>query len=398
MATAPQRGWLLPVYLTTVLWSASVALIGVPLAFQVQRLGIPVFQYGVLLGLVALGMLLTETYWGAVAHRLEDPRRLVGIGAVVIAATLALGFARGFLLLAIAEFTVGAVGVYLAPLVRLAGIRGAGATNEARATGRIGTAFGVGLTLGTAAGPVLFVTGGFWWDVIASAAVFAVCLGTAVTIRWPNSTGSHPEHGVTTTLRHVVSRHFTAVSALVFVEFLLISFVTNFLQYYSVDLFGATPTQAGYVLGAVRFTSMGVSYALGSTIDRRGVARSVPIGFVLLLVGLGGSWLAPNLPLMAAASVVFGVGLGWLNAALLPLALARIPGPNRGAAIGLFGSVEDLGLLVGPLLIGGLWSILGEASSFPYVVGLAGVGAIAALAVSRSSGVHAVSGDLDGSD
>ena len=375
--------WLAPVYLTTALWSASVALVGAPLAFQVQRIGIPIFQYGLLLGLVALGMLVTETYWGAVAHRLEDPRRIILIGLIVIGATLLLGAAREFVLLAVAEFILGAVGVYLAPLLRLAAIMGAGPSNVAQATGRIGTLFGVGLTAGTTAGPLLFVAGGFWWDVVASSAVFAASLAAAATIQWPRSERPAASPGITASLRTVVSRQFSAVAGLVFVEFVLISFVTNFLQYYSVDLFAATPAQAGYVLGAVRFTSMGVSFTLGATIDRRGVARSTPLGFAALLLGLAGTWLSPNLAAMAAASVAFGVGVGWLSAALLPLALVRIAPAQRGTAIGLFGSVEDLGLLVGPLLIGGLWSIAGESSTFPYVVGLAAVGVAASTLMAR---------------
>ncbi|HZY92709.1 MAG TPA: MFS transporter [Thermoplasmata archaeon] len=371
------------VFLTTALWSASLAEVAVPLPFQMERVGLSVFDYGALLGLFALGMLLTETYWGVVAVRLARARTLVLLGLVVVGATLLLGLATNFVEFAVAELLLGAVGVYLAPLLRLLAVTAGGPGTAASGTGRLGTFFGIGLILGTATGPLVFASAGFWVVALVSAGLLAVCLGVAVSIPWKRVALPESRDGIGASLRGVVTGRFTLVALLVFFDFLLTTFVTNFLQYYSVDLFGGTPAEAGYVLGAVRFTSLAVSFVLGATIDRWGPSRAAPLGFAALLGGILGTWWAPNFLAMTLASLVFGLGLGWLNATLLPLALSPVPAPQQGAAIGLFGSVEDLGLLVGPLVIGAVWSTTGVRSTFPLVALLGAVALALALLLAR---------------
>ena len=74
--------------------------------------------------------------------------------------------------------------------------------------------------------------------------------------------------------------------------------------------------------------------------------------------------------------MVFSAGVGWLSASLLPLALAPVRRPLQGTAIGVFGSFEDFGLLIGPILISAVYAELGAQSIFLVVGIIAAVGAV----------------------
>jgi MFS family permease len=149
--------------------------------------------------------------------------------------------------------------------------------------------------------------------------------------------------------------------------FVTSSLTINFLQYYSVDLFHGTPTDAGYVIGAARGTALFAGFFLGPLVDRWGASRVSPAGFLLMVEGVLGTLFSASYSEMVAATLVLAVGSGWLSASLLPLALGPVPRPAQGTAIGVFGSFEDLGLLVGPVLIGAVYATYGATSIFPVV-------------------------------
>jgi len=169
----------------------------------------------------------------------------------------------------------------------------------------------------------------------------------------------------------------------VVVYFLAYSLTINFLQYYSVDLFGGTASEAGYVIGAARGVAVIAGLLLGPYIDRWGTGRSTPLGFLLMAMGALGTFFSVGYGEMVAATLVFSVGAGWLSASLLPLALGPIPRSAQGTAVGVFGSFEDMGLLVGPILIGAVYATYGALSIFPVVAVVALLGSAFAMGLPR---------------
>ncbi len=137
--------------------------------------------------------------------------------------------------------------------------------------------------------------------------------------------------------------------------------------------FHGTPPEAGYVIGAAQGVSYVVGALLGIVVDRWGPRRSAPFGFVFLALGAMGTLFSASYGEMVGATLAFAVGLGWLSATLLPLALGEVDRPLQGTAVGIFGSFEDIGLLVGPLLISVVYATYGATSIF-LVVGVVALG------------------------
>jgi predicted MFS family arabinose efflux permease len=368
-----------PVFASTALLAASSSLVIVVLPFRlILELKLSVFDYGVALAAYAAGMLATEAFWGFVAFRLGSAQRIIVLGSVSVAGLVALGFATTLAPIAGSLALIGAFGVATVPLARWLAVAAGGPGFEGRGTGRLGMFFGGGLIGGTALGPLLWTLAGFTPVVVVALALFVASIAVMARLPWPEAELPTVRSVERTPVRSLITPHFLFVSSLVLLNFTAMAFTSNFLQLYSVQLFGGTEADSGWVLGGVRLTTLVASFALGGVVDRWGPSRSTPAGFLLLAAGGAGTWFAHSYVEMALAAQVFAAGLGWLSASLLPLAVGPVARASQGTLIGIFGSVEDLGLLVGPLSFGAAASAFGLSSLFPLVVAIGLGGALLA--------------------
>jgi predicted MFS family arabinose efflux permease len=381
-----------PVYAATVLSMAAYALISVALPFRFEALGLSVVEYAVVLAAFALGMLALESVWGALAFRIAARRWLVALGGGVGVLFLAVGASTSFGTLALSLGLLGATMIFPVPLMRWLALTASGPGTGGTGTGRYAVFFGAGIVLGSALGPVAFETIGFPWLTVVSAALWAVSVAFLALVPWSRIAPAPSRHSLLRQVRGVVTPRLGAVLLLVVLGYVCYSLTSNFLQYYSVTLFGGSAVDAGYVIGATRGTALIAGLFLGRVVDRWGPSRSPPFGFLLLLAGAVGTFFARDYATMIAATLVFATGTGWLSSNLLPLALAPVPSELQGTAVGVVGSFEDLGLLLGPLLLGAIYATYGPPSTFLFVTFVAAAGVAAAVVLAglerRSAGAR----------
>ena len=368
---AGQRKVLVPLYLTTLgTWSA-YALIVVVLPFRFEALGLSVVEYGIALAIYALGLLATEGLWGYLAFQLGSARSLGALAVAAVVSMVALGFARSFVMFCVLLGVYGMLVVYSTPLIRWLGMTASGRGRASQGLGLLGLFFGLGLSAGTTVGPLLYSLGGFWLNVYVGTAVFAVSTIPLLLIPWGSVSLPRTLSSGLSPIRALFERRFALASVLVVLYFMIYTLVTNFLQYYSIDLFHGTVDEAGYVIGGARGVALVSGVLLGSVVDRWGAHRAAPLGFLLLGGGAIGTWISVNYAEMTLCTVASAIGAGWLSVTLLPMALSRIDPEHQGTAVGVFGSFEDLGLILGPLLLGVVYSSMGARELFPVVAGLA---------------------------
>lgn len=383
------------VYLSTLGTWAAYALLIVVLPFRFQQLGLSVVEYGGALAAYAFGTLVTEGLWGFLAFRIGSARSLGVLGACTTAAMLALGFTRSFVAISLLLGVYGALVVYSTPLIRWLGMNAVEGRSASRGLGRLGLFFGIGLSAGTAAGPLLYSVGGFWLNVALGSALFAASTVPLLLVPWdrlPLPTARSP---VQISLGALFERRFVVATFLVVLYFVVYTLVTNFLQYYSIGLFHGSLDAAGYVIGAARAASLLAGLLVGPAVDRWGAERAAPLGFALLAAGALAGWFAADYAEMIASTLALAVGAGVLSVTLLPLALARVAPVHQGTAVGVFGSFEDFGLIVGPLFLGFVYSGIGPRALFPASGGVAFVGLAVALAMrprNRAEPVAAAAG------
>jgi NNP family nitrate/nitrite transporter-like MFS transporter len=365
---------------TTVVWT-SYAMLAVALPFHFQVLGFSVVQYGIAIAVLAFGMLLTESFWGVLAFRIANARTILGLGFAVTLVYVGIGEVTSYLELVLLLGLLGALLIFQVPLIRWMALTALGPGTGSTGTGIYGLFSGGGLVLGTTLGPLIFVRFGFADLALLSASIFVVGVLLTVILPWRAVALPPRQSGLGRHVREVATRPFALVVSLVVLAFIAKSLILNFVQYYSVDLFHGTPTEAGYVIGAGQGTLLVAGAVLGILIDRWGAGRAAPFGFVVVLGGVLGTFFASSFLEMVGATFLIAIGLGWLSATLLPLALAPVPGRLQGTAIGVVGSFEDFGLLVGPIMIGAAYGSFGARSIFLVVGGVALAGVLLSLLV-----------------
>ncbi len=358
---------------TAVVWGAYSLLI-VALPFRFQALGLSLVQYGVAIGVFALGMLITESVWGVLAFRIGNLRTILALGVVVAVLYLVVGFSTTFLTLTVSLGLLGALAIFPVPLFRWMAMIAGGPGTGGAGTGRYGLFFGGGMAVGSAVGPLLYVEVGFQSLTIIVVAAYAVGLALMAWLPWHQTRLPRAEPASLSQVRRVLTPRFVFVALLVVLAFLAYTLISSFLQIYSVSTFQGTTTDSGYVIGGARATILVAGFLLGGVADRFGAIRTVPVGFLLLTLGAFGTLFSASYAEMVGSTLVFAIGDGWLTASLLPLALEPVPLSLQGTAVGVFGSFEDLGLLVGPVLISAVYATYGARSAFLLVgvVALAG--------------------------
>jgi predicted MFS family arabinose efflux permease len=367
------------VYASSVFFWASYSVLAVSLPFRFQDLGLSVVQYGVAIGVLALGMLVTESVWGALAFRIGNLWTVLALGVAVAVVYLAIDLSTSFLALTASLAVFGALVIFSVPLFRWMALSAGGPGTEGAGTGRYGLFFGSGMVAGSALGPLLYVAVGFGWLMVTVLATYAVGLALMAALPWREARLPRAEPGTLAQMRRVLTSPFLFAAGLAVIVYMAFTLVVNFLQIYSVSTFHGTQADAGYVIGLARATILVAGFLLGATVDRFRPLRTVPFGFLLLALGAFGTLASTSYAEMVGSTLLLATGMGWLSAGLLPLALQGMPLPLQGTAVGVFGSFEDLGLVIGPVLISAVYSAYGAGSAFAAVGVISLAGAVLAV-------------------
>ncbi len=117
--------------------------------------------------------------------------------------------------------------------------------------------------------------------------------------------------------------------------------------------FGAGPAATSWVLNAFAITLTALLVPCGWMSDRYGRRRMFLAGVTLLGAGSVLVAVAPTLPLLVAARVVQAAGLALEGPAAMAILLAAFGEERRSTAVGAFGGLGGISLILGPV-VGGL--------------------------------------------
>lgn len=342
---------------------------------------------GIASAMTALAMLVSEPLWGWAADRFGAtlPLTLSRLASVVIFG--------GFLVRAdlawvfLLQFLRGVAEVALAPIGRA--LLAVSVPMRQRAT-----AMGLYYTVNSLArGGTGFIGGGVV-DGLGYPALFASCAGISAVSAGLAGLGLRGapialKRDVATDVPEPPIRELDRLLEPSFVRyFLVISLVTvlgqtaaagwrTFLPLYAATRLGMSATEIG-----IMFTIWGLVVMLftlpgGRLADGLGRKPLLLVGLVLITatVLLTASDRVQGSLAIAGLFVTIGLGQAAFNPARTALLSDIAPLRRQGLVIGLYGSAEDMGLLIGPLVAGFLWEGLGPAVAFA-ALGASGVAAV----------------------
>ena len=353
-------------YLTMFLVVAGVGIITPLFPFFAKELGANAFELGLMVALFSLAQVIAAPFWG----RLSDK---VGRKPVLIAGLV--GYALSFFMLIwspnlqilmVARVIGGLLSASAFPSAQAYLVDLTSAEKRGFGMANLAAASNLGFLLGPAMGSLL----SFFGIRAAFAIGGSIILGTSVLGAFLLPKSGNQTSALIETRRQEPRAIWLAMfgrdSALLWVT-MLTSFggitMYSILGYYMIEKFNALTGDATIV-----YTLMGgVSVLLqtlivGRALKRIGEDALLVISLLLGVIGFTGLVYAPSLFVLYLWVVIIGASMALSRPAIL-VALSRRTRLGQGLTMGLQGSFDSFGRVIGPLWAG--W-IFGVSLSLPY--------------------------------
>ncbi len=339
------------------------------IGYYTKSMGAGALELGLLMASMSAMQFLFAPLWGRISDRTgRKPVLLVGLVGFALAFIM-VGVSTQLWMLFVALIIGGILtaGIWPAVLAYIADIT----THEERGSlmGYAGAASGLGIIAGPAISSVL-TTWGMTVPFFTSAALGLV---TAIagffflpeSLQQDRRAGTEKKMPVLSTLRTPLGLFFFLM---LFATFALACIDTTYVYFIS-DRFGmsklpsAMPFLGGHlvltgpnVLGII-FTAMGLiavvsQLAVGKMMQKYGEEKTIIFGFGVLCAGMALVVITVDLASLVLVTCLIALGGNLLNPAINTLVSKRSPQDQQGATMGLLGSFNSIGRVLGPSMGG----------------------------------------------
>jgi MFS transporter, DHA1 family, multidrug resistance protein len=339
---------------------AAVSLV-IPLYFA--SVGISLIGVGVAIGIFGASLLVFEILWGFLFDR-------VGPGPLILLSVVS---ASGMYILiplvktteaaVLAEFLLGASSPIVTVVLRSRIARESTSEGSAKGFGILGSLFAISQLMGTLLGSVGALSIGFADSFYLSAgltlAAYPVYLRSSRSTPMNDGPGpkadlsSHPSGAPTSGFDRASILLLSLIAVPTFVGY---AFFTNIIQLVVThsSRFSGSGFDAGLVVSAFWLSSsffQPLVTVKGRSRARTWVAVALLANFGLFasMVSLNGVWE------LAGAALAEGACFSVISPLSLSLLVASIPNRYAGRMMGIYGAVEDIGLIIGPLAGSAVW-------------------------------------------
>lgn len=355
--------------------AAGIMIYALPL-YAVGPVGADERGAGVAFGAFTVTALLLRPYAGRLTDRLG--RRPLMVAGALLAAALSLCFLLTSSITAVIVVRlasgVAEAAFFVAGFAMLADLAPPGRQGEALSLNSI--ALYLGIALGPIAAERLIDLSGFgaafWAAGLLCVVAAALAWMTTEPSREDDAPGSGPG-GLGAAPAQLIHRR-TIAPSVGFVGGLLAS--SGFMAFCSIRAGEIGMTTPSLVLMTYGATVIGVRLTLATIADRVPALRVLAAGLAVLCCGALVAALAGGPALLVTAAAVIGLGVGLLTPAFFAAVFADVAPSQRGAASGTASMAIDLGLGIGPILLGLVAAPLGIPAAFVVGAAAAGLGAV----------------------
>lgn len=348
-----------------------------------QRLGAPPVIIGLIVASVTISGVFVKLPSGALSDQFGF-RRLLVAGAVVkmVGPFLYLPVAAFWELIPIRLFHGLATALY-APAAS-AWVASMGSEHRAHRLGIYSAAENFGILLGPLLGGViLFVTTNnfrlaFLVSGLIGTLAFVVILTVPVDRRKTSERADYDAiiQKVKRGVREIASNRAIVITSIMeSAMFLGVGTMQAFLPLYAVHV-QLNTLHIGFLFGALGVTSIGGRPFMGTVSDKIGRRPVILFGLLCCAVAL---FLIPhtaNFGVLLVLSALFGLGWGSVTPSTTALIADLCKESQLGSAMGVFGSIWDVGHATGPILSGVLIGFWSYGPSFAVIAAVIVLGAI----------------------
>ncbi len=163
------------------------------------------------------------------------------------------------------------------------------------------------------------------------------------------------------------------VAALYFISF---SIVNTFTPLFASDVHEASLTGVGVLFGVSGLLSFLVVIPLGRLADKKDKHKLILLSLILAGISITGMAASKDYFMLLINLIVYSFSFSMFMPAGMALLSESVPSHRQGIAMGVYGSFEDVGAMIGPAIGGFLWASWGPKSPFLAAGLISVVGAI----------------------
>lgn len=358
----------------------------IPLFFK--SLGVTIIEWGILAFLSTFGMLIFEMIWGTLSDKLGKSKLVAGGLFASAIVTLAYAAPFSFYLFLGLQVLRGVFNVMSPPSTRMLISELYSSKNLVFALGLWFSAMRLGATVGSlffsyvaqefsytmtfiSCSTLLFITG-LSALIVLRRIEFSKCPNFRTTRKQGNST------------RQALSEIFKVKSVYVIffcavINFLQMSMIRTIVPLFVSEILDASTFSVG--LNQAEFTGFSVVFFpfSGLLAKKIGEKKTIIIGFAALLFSAILFSITVDFYQLSVSTVLSSFGFSIVAPSLLSIIINSAPRKALGTFVGIYGSVENLGITIAPLLFTLIWSSWGPQYVF-YTCGvIQAIGIIFAL-------------------
>ncbi|WP_424359884.1 MFS transporter [Methanocella sp. MCL-LM] len=349
--------------------------------YLTKDMGASALDLGLLMATMSAMQFLCAPTWGKLSDKIgRKPVMLIGLFGFALSFILT-GFSTQLWMLFAAQIIGGLLSAGIWPAV-LAYVTDISSPEErGKLMGFMGAASGLGIIVGPAISSIL-ASWGLTVPFFAAAGIALVTLVMSVFLL-PESLqkGKHIHKGPKVALLDTLKTPLGAV----FFIMLLVSFAGACLDgtaaYFIMDKFSlteqassmpvlnSTMTLTGPNVMGIIFTVMGIvsvvsQLAVGPLIQKYGEKNTMVFGLILVAAGMICMPFSIGLASLVLTVCVMGIGMNLVNPAVNTLVSKQAPPDRIGAMMGLLGSFNSVGRVLGPSVGGAAYMI---SMTLPYI-------------------------------
>lgn len=163
------------------------------------------------------------------------------------------------------------------------------------------------------------------------------------------------------------NRSILSASGMEGMQNLTMGALNAFLPIFAVQEAGLTVLHAGVLWTALTAVSVAAKPIMGRISDKSGREPLILIGMLLCALPFAAIPFFHNIWILLPLCMVFGMGEAFVTSSVSALVAERCKEESLGAAMGVFGTIEDSGQALGPILAGFLLVRFDYAVTFPAI-------------------------------
>lgn len=369
-----QNEILVTIYIQTALATLGIGLIGPVLPLYAKSFGVSIFMVGLLVTAVGVARVVLNVPVGRLADRFgRKPQVVVGL-ALMTFGSLGAALAGSFVQLLVCRvlWGIGMAFTTMGLQMMLADVSGVG--NRGRVMSLYQAAFQVGHSLGPAIGGFIAYYLGLKGPFIAYSGVALIATLWAI-LRLSETGTPRAERPTQATEGDGPKSRSPMKDLLMDSSFLALAFLalshamsrtgTNqiMLPILATEQVGINIGQLGLALTLTGVVHLSTTLLGGWVSDRFGRKRALIPGYLLMAISLMVFAVSRSYWLFLLASLVMGLGRG-ISGSTIAYAADLAPKGHYGSTLGLFHTFNDMGMVVGPLIIGWLADSQGLRAPF----------------------------------